>query len=245
MGQEKTMALTEHLAELRKRLIISVIAVGLGFFVAYNYSDRLYWVLASPLTEALPKGQDFLVFTGIVEPFFIYLKVGLLGGIILASPVVLYELWAFIAPALYREEKSWFALTVIFSLILFAGGTVFAFEVVFPFGFKYLLSYSAPGLKPFLSMGEYFSMATRLLLAFGLIFQLPLVMLVLSRIGVVTARQLASWWRYALVAIVIASAILTPTPDVFNQLLMAGPLVVLYGIGLGAAAIFGKKKKED
>ena len=244
-GQEKTMALTEHLRELRKRLIISVIAVALGFFAAYYYSDRLYWVIASPLVESLPQGQDFLVFTGIVEPFFIYLKVGLLGGIILASPVVLYELWAFIAPALYREERRWFVFTVFFSLILFTGGTLFAFEVVFPFGFKYLLSYSAPGLKPFLSMSEYFSMATRLLLAFGLIFQLPLIMLVLSKLGVVSARQLASWWRYALVAIVIASAILTPTPDVFNQLLMAGPLIVLYGIGVGAAALFGKKKETE
>ena len=244
-GQEKTMALTEHLAELRRRLIIAVIAVALGFFAAYYYSDRLYWLLASPLTDALPPGQDFLVFTGLVEPFFIYLKVGLLGGIILASPVVIYEVWAFVAPALYREERRWFVFTVLFSTVLFGGGTLFAFEVVFPFGFKYLLSYSAPGLKPFLSMGEYFSMATRLLLAFGLIFQLPLAMLVLARLGVVTARQMASWWRYAIVAIVIASAILTPTPDVFNQLLMAGPLIILYGRGIGAAAVFGKKKKEE
>ncbi|OGP94338.1 MAG: twin arginine-targeting protein translocase TatC, partial [Deltaproteobacteria bacterium RBG_19FT_COMBO_56_10] len=187
-GQEKTMALTEHLAELRKRLILSVIAVAAGFLAAYYYSDRLYWVLASPLTDALPPGQEFLVFTGLVEPFFIYLKLGLLGGIILASPVLIYEIWAFVAPALYREERRWFVFTVLFSTVLFAGGTLFAFEVVFPFGFKYLLSYSAPGLKPFLSMAEYFSLATRLLLAFGLIFQLPLAMLVLSRLGVVTAR---------------------------------------------------------
>ncbi len=244
-GQDKTMALTEHLAELRSRLIISVIAVGAGFFAAYYYSDKLYWLLARPLTESLPPGQDFLVFTGLVEPFFIYLKVGLLGGMILASPVVIYELWAFVAPALYREERRWFVFTVLFSIVLFAGGTLFAFEVVFPFGFKYLLSYSAPGLKPFLSMGEYFSMATRLLLAFGLIFQLPLAMLVISRLGVVTARQMASWWRYAIVAIVIAAAILTPTPDVFNQFLMAGPLIILYGVGIGAAALFGKKKEKE
>lgn len=243
-GQDKTMALAGHLAELRRRLIFSVIAIGLGFFIAYYYSDRLYSILAAPLLEALPEGQDFLVFTGVVEPFFIYLKVGLLAGMILSSPVVLYQVWAFVAPGLYRQERRWFVFTVIFSVLLFSGGALFAFKVVFPFGFKYLLSYSAPGLKPFLSMGEYFSMATRLLLAFGLIFQLPLAMLVLSKLGVVTARQLASWWRYAVVAIVIASAILTPTPDAFNQLLMAGPLVVLYAIGIAAAALLGKKKKE-
>lgn len=242
-GDEKTMALAGHLAELRRRLIISVIAVGAGFGAAYYFSDSLYWLLARPLVEALPPGQDFMVFTGVVEPFFIYLKVALLCGIILASPVVLYEVWAFVAPGLYREERRWFLFSVLFSVVLFAGGVAFAFEVVFPFGFKYLLGYSAPGLKPFLSMGEYFSMATRLLLAFGLIFQLPLAMLVLARLGVVSARQMASWWRYAIVAIVIASAVLTPTPDVFNQLLMAGPLIVLYGVGVAAAAIFGKKKE--
>lgn len=236
------MSLTEHLAELRRRLIYSVIAAGLGFLAAYYYSDRLYALLSSPLMKALPEGQDFMVFTGVVEPFFIYMKVGLLGGIVLASPVILYQVWAFVAPGLYRNERQWFVFIVLFSAALFSSGVLFGFYAVFPFGFKYLLSYSSPGLKPFLSMSEYFSMATRLLLAFGVIFQLPLAMLVLARFGIVTARKLLSWWRYAIVVILIVSAVLTPSPDIFNQLLMAGPLVVLYAVGVVVAAVFGKKK---
>lgn len=242
MMAEERMSLTAHLSELRRRLMVSVAAVAVGFLAAYYYSDRLYALLASPLLAALPEGQEFMVFTGVVEPFFIYLKVGLLGGVVIGSPVVLYEIWAFVAPGLYKEEKRWFLFTVFFSVLLFAGGVAFAFTVVFPFGFKYLLGYSGPGLKPYISMAQYFSMATRLLLAFGAVFQLPLAMLVLARVGAVTARQLIGWWRYAIVAILVASAILTPTPDVFNQLLMAGPLLVLYAIGVVVAFAFGKKR---
>lgn len=240
--KDNRMAFTEHLRELRKRLIISVIAAAAGFAVAYNYSAELYHFLALPLLPALPPGQDFMVFTGVVEPFFIYMKVGFVGGLVLASPVILFEVWGFVAPALYRNEKVWFVFIVLFSLIFFLAGTAFAYLVVFPFGFKYLMSYSGPELKPMISMSEYFSMITKLLLAFGLIFQLPLAILVLARLGLVTARKLVSWWRYALVVTLVASAILTPTPDIFNQMLMAGPIMVLYVIGIIVAAIFGKKK---
>ncbi|MBI1910396.1 MAG: twin-arginine translocase subunit TatC [Deltaproteobacteria bacterium] len=240
---ETRMPLTEHLRELRKRLVISVIAIAIGFGIAYNFSAELYTVLTRPLIPALPPGQDYLVFSGIVEPFFIYLKVGFVGGVILASPVVLYQVWAFVAPALYNEEKRWFISIVIFSLVLFISGALFAYFVVFPFGFKYLLGYSSSELRPLLSMGEYFSMVTKLLLAFGVVFQLPLAILVLARLGIVTAGQLLRWWRYAIVIILIVSAILTPTPDVFNQLLMAGPLAFLYCVGIIVAKLFGKKKK--
>lgn len=243
-GEDNRMSFTGHLAELRKRLIISVIAIAVGFGVAYNYSTVLYTLLARPLVSVLPKGQEYLVFTGVVEPFFIYLKAGFLGGVALASPIVLYEIWAFVAPGLYREEKKWFVSIVVFSLVLFLSGALFAYLVVFPFGFKYLLSYTTAELKPMLSMGEYFSMVTKLLIAFGVIFQLPLAILVLARLGVVSARQLVSWWRYAIVVILIVSAVLTPTPDIFNQLLMAGPLAVLYVIGIIVAKIFGRKKTE-
>lgn len=239
---EKRMSFTEHLRELRKRLIYTVIAIALGFSVSYYYSVELYGTLTGPLIPALPQGQNYLVFTGVVEPFFIYIKVGFLGGVILSSPVILYQIWAFVAPALYRHEQKWFLVTVFASLALFLSGTVFAYFVVFPFAFKYLLGFSNPELKPILSMSIYFSMVTRLLLAFGAVFQLPLGILVLARLGVVTAKDLLGWWRYALVIIVVIAAILTPTPDIFNQLMMAGPLILLYGLGVLLAAIFGKKK---
>src|SRR5574337_5023 len=193
----KGMALTAHLRELRRRLVISVIATAIGFGVCYYYSVELYGFLTKPLIPALPPGQEYLVFTGVVEPFFIYMKVGLVGGLILASPVILYEIWGFIAPALYAKEKVWFISIVLSSLVLFLSGTAFAYFVVFPFAFKYLLSFASGELRPILSMSAYFSMATKLLLAFGAIFQLPLLMLVLARLGLVTARKLLGWWRYA------------------------------------------------
>lgn len=231
-----------HIIELRKRLVNSFIAVVIGFGFAYYYSDIIFDVLTKPLLRSLPNGQSYLVFTGVVEPFFIYLKVGFLGGVVLASPVIMYQVWAFVAPGLLAKEKKWFVSIVALSLILFICGVLFAYLLVFPFAFQYLLSFANEGLKPMLSMNEYFSMATRFLLAFGVVFQLPLAMLVLSVIGVVGGRQFLSWWRYAIVLIVIVAAILTPTPDVFNQLLMAGPLVVLYALGVVLAMIFGRKK---
>jgi len=241
---DRSMAFTEHLRELRKRLVISVIASLFGFAVAYYYSAELYHFLAMPLLPSLPPGQDFMIFTGVVEPFFIYMKVGFVGGVVLASPVILFEVWSFVAPALYRTERLWFVFIVFFSVILFLAGTAFAYLVVFPFGFKYMMGYSSPELKPLISMSEYFSMITKFLLAFGIIFQLPLAMLVLARLGIVTWRKLVSWWRYAIVVTLVASAVLTPTPDIFNQLLMAGPIMALYIVGIVVAVIFGKKKKD-
>ncbi len=236
------LPLTSHLRELRKRLVICFVAAASGFAVSYYYSERLYGVLVAPLMQALPPEAGYLVFTGVAEPFFIYFKAGLLGGVVLASPVILYEMWAFAAPGLYAKERAWFAAIVLASLILFASGVSFAYFVVFPFAFKYLLSFSTVELKPMISMSGYFSLATWLLLAFGAVFQLPLAMLVLSMLGAVGASQFIRWWRYAIVAILAAAAVLTPTPDVVNQMLMAGPLIVLYALGVILAAIFGKKK---
>jgi sec-independent protein translocase protein TatC len=238
---DERMSFTAHLEDLRKRLIVSVAAIAVGFAVCYYFSEGLYSLLTEPLLPALPEGVDYLVFTGVVEPFFIYMKIGFLGGVVLASPVVIYQVWAFVAPGLLSGERRWFLAIVAASFALFAGGAFFAYLVVFPFAFEYLLSFSSEGLKPMLSMGLYFSLVTRLLLAFGVVFQMPLVVLVLSKLGVVTHRQLIGWWRYALVGILVASAVLTPTPDVFNQMLMAGPLMFLYLVSIIIAKIFGRK----
>ncbi len=244
MTDEKASAerLTAHLRELRKRLIISIIALAAGFAISYVFSERLYGILVHPLMPAMPKGSEFVAFTGVVEPFFVYIKVAFLGGAALASPVILYETWAFVAPGLYEKEKRWFLAVVLFSSLLFICGLLFAYFVVFPFAFKFLLSYAGPRLRPFISMNSYFSLVTRLLIAFGLVYQLPLAMLVLARTGIVTAGRFLSWWRYAVIIIVIVAAVLTPTPDAFNQMLMAGPLLVLYFLGIVLAKFFGKKK---
>jgi len=236
------LPLVAHLRELRRRLVISAVATAAGFALCYFYSVELYDILKRPLVAALPPDERYMVFSGIVEPFFLYMKVGFLGGIIAASPVILHQIWAFAAPGLKKSERRWFVALVAASLILFISGTLFAYFVVFPFGFKYLLGFSSAELKPLLSISEYFSMVTKLLLAFGLVFQTPLAILVLARMGIVTGRQLLAWWRYALVGILVIAAILTPTPDIFNQMLMAGPLIILYILGIMLAWLFGKKR---
>ena len=237
----KYMTLTGHLRELRQRLIRSLIAVFLAFLVTYYYSEEIYAFLARPIIPVLPPEQKFMAFTGVVEPFFTYLKVAFVSALILASPVVLYQAWAFITPGLYENEKRWFLPLVCVSIVLFVSGVSFAYGVVFPLGFKYLLSFSGAELRPFLSMGLYFSLASKLLIAFGMAFQLPLLLMVLSMLGVVDARTLAGYWRYALILSVVAGAVLTP-PDIFSQVFMGAPLMALYWIGVALAWIFGRKR---
>ncbi len=245
MADEKsfnTESLTGHLKELRKRLIISIAAAVIGFALSYTFSEQLYNILTAPLIAQLPEGSEFLAFTNIVEPFFIYLKVGLLGAIVIASPVILHQIWGFAAPGLVAKEKRWFLLIVAASTVLFLSCILFAYFVVFPFGFKFLMGYATDDLRPFLSMQKYFTLVTRLLLAFGVVYQLPLGMLVVARLGIVSAAKMISWWRYSIVIIFLVSAIVTPTPDIFNQLLMAGPLIVLYALGVLLAHFFGKDR---
>jgi sec-independent protein translocase protein TatC len=185
-----------------------------------------------------------MAFTGVIEPFFTYLKVGLLAAVILASPVLIHQAWSFIVPALKQEEKKWMLPVVVSSFFLFAIGVVFAYQVVFPVGFKYLLSFASEELKPVLSIGSFFSLATKLLIAFGVVFQLPLFILVMARLGMVDAAWLIQYWKYALLGAVSVGALLTP-PDIFSQLLMGGPIMVLYFLGVLLAYMFGKKKEEE
>ncbi len=236
----KSSPLSGHLLELRKRLVRSVIAIVIAFVFTYGYSETIYALLLRPVLPALPDGQKFMAFSGLVEPFFVYLKVGFLGALVLASPFIIYQVWSFVAPALYDKERRLFMPVFALSVLLFIVGVCFAYFVVFPVAFKYLLGYSDVALKPYLSMSLYFSFAAKLLIAFGAAFQLPLVIMVLSMVGLVTAKKMASYWRYALICSVVAAALLTP-PDIFSQVLMGVPLMVLYWLGVLLALIFGKK----
>lgn len=234
------MPFTSHLVELRKRLIISVVAIIAGFGISYNYSEALFKILARPL----PLGTTF-TFIRLIEPFFTYMKVSLLAGVFLSSPVLIYELWAFIAPGLHENEKKWVWPIVLSSSALFIGGVLFGYFFVLPFGYNYFLSFSTDTVKPMLSMDEYFSFTTKFLLAFGIVFEMPLFILFLSLLGIVDAKMLSAYRKYAILAIFIIAAILTPTPDAFSQLLMAAPMLVLYEIGIITARIFGKKKEAE
>jgi len=243
LKEEEKLPFTDHLEELRRRLIISVIAIAVGFIVSYFFSKQLFEILMKPLIISLPP-KSTLIFTSLPEAFFTYLKVSLLSGIFLASPVVLYEMWAFISPGLYKHEKRYVVPFVLFSSIFFIGGALFGYFVVFPFGFKFFLGFATDYIRPMPTIKEYFGFCAKLLFAFGVIFELPLFVLFLSRIGIVNEKMLRKQRKYAILLVFVTSAILTP-PDVMTQLMMAGPLLALYEISIWVAKVFGRKKPDE
>lgn len=240
---EEKQTFIEHLEELRKRLIISLIAVGIGFGISYLFSKEIFQFLMIPLQKALPPGAT-MIYTRLPEAFFTYLKVALLGGIFVASPVILYQIWLFAAPALYSHEKKYVIPFVISSTLLFVGGAAFGYFVVFHFGFKFFMGFATDLIKPAPTLKEYLSFCSMLLLTFGLVFELPLFIFFLAKLGVVDARMLARNRRYVILGMFVVAAILTP-PDVVTQLMMAGPLLLLYEISIWIAKIFGKKRESE
>jgi len=242
MNDEKKLPFLGHLEELRSRLVASAIAVGIGFAICYIFSERLFLILASPLTNVMPEG-DHLIFTNLPEMFFTYLKVSFVSGLLLASPVVFYEMWMFIAPGLYRNEKKLVIPFVTISTFLFVGGSLFAYFIVFPFGFKFFLGFSSEFVKALPSVKQYFSFSIKLLLAFGLVFELPVVIFFLTKLGLVTTAFLKKNRKYAILLTFIVSAILTP-PDVITQCMMAVPLLTLYEVGIWVSR-FARRTRSD
>lgn len=227
---------TAHLEELRTRLIKCGLALIVGFFACYGVSDRLFQFLIRPLQEVLPEGS-YLAMLRVQEGFLTHLKLALLGGLFLVAPVLLYQLWKFVAPGLYPHEKRYVWPFVAWATVFFLAGASFAYWVVFPFGFQFLLAYAGGAVQASLSMEAYLGFATKLLLAFGAVFELPVVVFFLARMGLVTGHTLASRRGYALVIIFILAAILTP-PDVFTQTLMAVPLYCLFEVSILVARVF-------
>jgi len=230
-----------HLEELRKRLVVCAIGVGAGFVIAYIFAERLFQLLVAPLKAVMPEG-DQLIFTNLPEMFFAYIKVAFITGIMAASPLIFYQLWMFIAPGLYRKEKKMAIPFVISSTILFVGGALFGYFVVFPFGFKFFIGFSNEYVKALPSVKQYFSFSMKLLFAFGAVFELPVIIFFLSKMGVVTPQFLRQQRKYAILLTFALAAILTP-PDVITQCMMAGPLIVLYEIGILVSRIAQKKKE--
>jgi sec-independent protein translocase protein TatC len=230
-----------HLEELRKRLVVCAIGVGAGFVIAYIFAERLFQLLVAPLKAVMPEG-DQLIFTNLPEMFFAYIKVAFIAGIMAASPLIFYQLWMFIAPGLYRKEKKMAIPFVVSSTILFVGGALFGYFVVFPFGFKFFIGFSNEYVKALPSVKQYFSFSMKLLLAFGAVFELPVIIFFLSKMGIVTPQFLRQKRKYAILLTFALAAILTP-PDVITQCMMAGPLIVLYEIGILVSRIAQKKKE--
>jgi len=243
MDDQDKIPFTAHLEELRKRLIVCFIAVGIGFVLSYGFKEKLFQILTRPLISVMQTG-DKLIFTGLPEAFFTYLKVALLSGIILATPVIFYQFWMFVAPGLYEKEKQHMIPIVFLSTFFFVGGSFFGYFIVFPYGFKFFLGFASEIIQPLPSMREYLSFASKLLLAFGLVFELPLIITFLARLGMVSVSFLKKNRKYALLLFFAGAAILTP-PDAVTQVMMALPLIVLYEISIIGAKIFGKKKSEE
>lgn len=236
------MTFTQHLEELRVRLTRCVIAAFIGLLACYGYSEQLFRLLMEPLLVVLQPTGGSLIYTGVAEAFFTNLKVAGVAGLFLVSPYIFYQLWMFIAPGLYDSERKWIIPIALASAVCFVTGALFGYFVVFPFGFEFFMGYASDFIKPMPSVKEYFSFSVSMLFAFGVIFELPLVMLFLASLGLVTAKWLRKYQKYAILLSFIVAAILTP-PDVVSQCLMAGPLCILYEIGIWTAVIFGKKDK--
>lgn len=238
---EDKIPFTAHLEELRKRLITSFIAVAIGFALSYGFKEKLFHILTQPLISVMKQGET-LIYTGLPEAFFTFLKVSFLSGLMIASPVIIYQFWMFIAPGLYDREKRLLIPIVFLSSLFFIGGALFGYYIVFPYGFDFFLGFATETIRPMPSMKEYLSFSAKLLLAFGLVFELPLVITFLARLGIVSVPFLKKNRKYALLLFFVGAAILTP-PDVVTQVMMALPLMLLYEISIIGARIFGRKKQ--
>lgn len=235
--EDRPMTLIEHLEELRRRLLIAVLAFAAGTVLSFLFVERVLTVLIRPVGR--------VIFTAPTEAFFIRLKVAALAGAFLSLPVILWQIWRFVSVGLTPKERRYALSLLPFSLILFVAGGAFAFFAILPVGVRFLLSYQTETLVPMISIGAYTSFATAFVLAFGLVFQLPVVILLLARIGIVTPATLAAGRRYALLAIVVASAVLTPGGDIFSQLLMAVPTYLLYEVSIWIARVVAPRSARQ
>lgn len=243
------MPLTSHLEELRWRVIKVLLAISAGFIACYNFADTLFEFLTRPLLALnAANGGDavHLIGTGVVEAFFTKLKVSLIAGLFLASPVVLYQIWQFVAPGLYDTEKRYARPFVFFGTFFFVAGAWFCYAEVLPVGYRFFMEqYETIRVNPEIRISEYLSFTSRMLLAFGATFELPVITFFLARLGFVTHKMMLSYVRYAILVIFIVAAVLTPGPDVASQLLMAAPLLVLYALSIGVAYMFAKPKPQS
>jgi sec-independent protein translocase protein TatC len=245
---ETQAPLLDHLIELRGRLVRCVIALALAFAVCLVFANEILGFLVRPLTDAFPPGAGRLIFTQLYEVFFVELKVALFAGFFVSFPIIANQLWAFIAPGLYAKEKKAFLPFLIATPVLFTGGAALAYYVVMPTAFKFFLGYegSAGGLKieALPSAGEYLSLVMQFILAFGISFLLPVLLLLLNRAGIVTRQQLAGARRYVVVLILAFAAIVTP-PDPGSQLILAFPLLILFEGSLAVMWLGERRAKKD
>ena len=233
------MSLFEHLEELRQRLIRAVIALALGVAACLNWAPEICRFLAEPIYRYLPPGSKLAVL-GVTDPFLLYFKTSLLAGTFLAFPALLWQTWRFVAPGLYRKERRWIGPFVVVGWLFFIAGGAFAYYVAFPFTVEFLLQ-MAGDFQPVITADRYYGFLLTIVLGLGVMFELPLALTLAARVGLVGWRALLRNFRWAVLAIFLAAAVLTPTADIVNLCLFAVPTIALYRLGVAGAALLGKK----
>ena len=233
------MTFLEHLEELRKRLIVSIVALLVAFLACWNYADRIFAWIALPLSRFLPPGGK-LVYTRLTEPFMLYMKVAFFAGIFLASPVILWQLWLFIAPGLYKRERRYAAPFIIVASLFFIAGGYVGYRVLLP-GMCAFFVETGKQFAQMIKADEFFSFASTMILMTGLVFETPILIFFLARLGIVTPQFLLQKSKWAIVAAFVISAVITPSADMVNQTAFALPMIALYFIGVGVAFLFAKK----
>lgn len=234
------MSFLEHLDELRRRLIASVIALVVGCAIAFIFVGRIQAFIWVPLWQRL--GGETFIFTKGFEPFLLTMKIGALAGLLIASPFIIYQLWLFIAPGLYSHEKRFAIPFVLFSTLFFLGGAAFSHFVAFPATWLFFLGWQTDYMRFLPNIGDAFSLYVKMMLAFGLIFQMPTLVLSLTRMGLITAGFMLRNTKYAVLIIFIIAAVISPGTDVVSQALMAGPMLVLYLFSIFVSWVFAKRK---
>lgn len=239
---DKPMSLMDHLSELRMRLIRCTVAACLGFLACWAVVEPIFNTLVAPLQAVLPPGSH-AQYTTLPEGFFTRMYIAFVAGIFASSPVIFYQIWSFIAPGLYDEEKRYIIPIAFLSAIFFVSGGAFCYFIVFPYAFGFFVSFATETIVVTPKISDYLNFVLKLLIAFGLIFEMPLFSFFLSRMGLVTADRMRRVRRYAVLVIFVVAAILTP-PDVVSQLLMAGPMILLYELSIIVSALAGPRKKK-
>ena len=239
------MSFLDHLEELRRRIIYSLIAVAVGFFACWGYAENIYGFMQRPIMDALRHNgmAEKLVYLNPTEPFNLYLKVAALGGLFVTSPFVLYQVWAFISPGLYRHEKRYVTPFMISTVALFLAGGYFGYKLVYPQALEFLIGYGKQ-FQPMITIGEYTDLFLVIIIGMGVIFELPILVFFLALMGIVTAGWMWRNLRYSILVIFIIAAVLTPTTDILNMCIFAAPMVALYVLSIGIAWLVHPKQRR-
>src|SRR6266446_3443584 len=241
-----SISLLAHLEELRKRIIFSVVGVLVGFLSCWSYADRIFGLMQQPIIQALRHHGlgGGLVYLNPTEPFNLYLEVGLVTGLFAASPFVFYQVWLFISPGLYRNEKRYILPFLISTVGLFIAGGFFGYKMVYPASLDFLIGYGQQ-FQPMITIGEYTKLFVTIIVGLGLIFEMPILVFFLALMRVITARWMVRNIRYSILAIFVIAAIITPTSDLLNMCLFAAPMVALYALSIGVAWLVNSTREPE